>query len=142
MLDANISMTGVFWRIRSNWRAYLELCHRNLDKHINTMHIIKPDRLISNSTMEKCTHMQEMKQPVRGRALNTEERNWFSPARIYLLKVNNRNTRTSCKIWSKLTIKTPEPRRWRQWRQSDVFIVNFEHIWHLTLVFLLLTLNM
>ena len=30
----------------------------------------------------------------------------------------------------------------RQWRCSSVFIVNFEHISHLVLVFLLLTLNM
>ena len=29
----------------------------------------------------------------------------------------------------------------RQWRRSGVFIVNFEHISHLVLVFLLLTLN-
>ena len=38
----------------------------------------------------------------------------------------------------KLIIKTPE---WRQWHRSGVFIVNFEHISHLALVFLLLTLN-
>ena len=31
-------------------------------------------------------------------------------AGIYLLKVNNRNTRTRCVICSKLTIKTPERR--------------------------------
>ena len=30
------------------------------------------------------------------------------PAVIYLLKVNNRNTRASSKICLKLTIKTPE----------------------------------
>ena len=30
------------------------------------------------------------------------------PVGIYLLKVNNRNIRTRCKICSKLTIKTPE----------------------------------
>ena len=36
-------------------------------------------------------------------------------------------------------MKTPER---RQWRHSGVFIVNFEHILHLVLVFLLLTLNM
>ena len=30
------------------------------------------------------------------------------PADIYVLKVNNRNTRTRCEIFSKLTIKTPE----------------------------------
>ena len=61
-----------------------------------------------------------------------------NPAGIYLFKVNNRNTRTRCEICSKLTINTPER---RQWRRSGVFIVNFEHISHLVLVFLLLTLN-
>ena len=60
------------------------------------------------------------------------------PADIYLFKVNNRNTRTSCEICSKLTIKTSER---RHWRRSGVFIVNFEHISYLLLVFLLLTLN-
>ena len=34
----------------------------------------------------------------------------YIPAGIYLFKVNNRNTRTRCKICSKLTIKTPERR--------------------------------
>ena len=62
-----------------------------------------------------------------------------NPAGIYLLKVDNRNTRARCEICSKLTIKTPER---RHWRRSDVFIVNFEHISHLVLVFLLLSLNM
>ena len=62
----------------------------------------------------------------------------IKPAGIYLLKVNNRNTRTRCEICSKLT-KTPER---RQWRRSGIFIVNFEHISDLVLVFLLLTLNM
>ena len=63
----------------------------------------------------------------------------YCPAGIYLLKVNNRNTRTRCEICSKLTIKIPER---RHKRRSGVFIVNFEHISHLVLVFLLLTLNM
>ena len=58
-------------------------------------------------------------------------------AGIYLLKVNNKNTRKRCEICSNLTIKTPER------RQCDgVFIVNFEHISHLVLLFLLLTSNM
>ena len=35
-------------------------------------------------------------------------------------------------------MKAPEQ---RQWHPSGVFIVNFEHISHLVLVFLLLTLN-
>ena len=42
-----------------------------------------------------------------------------------------------CEICSKLTIKIPERRR-----RSGIFMVNFEHISHLVLVFLLLTLNM
>ena len=45
------------------------------------------------------------------------------PAGIYLLKVNNENTRTMCEICSKLTNKTPQR---CQWRHSAVFIVNFE----------------
>ena len=71
-----------------------------------------------------------------------------NPAGIYLLKVNNRNTRTRCEICSKLTINTPERRlliplktsenqrfsdvfRGIKRRRSGVFIVNFEHISHL-----------
>ena len=46
---------------------------------------------------------------------------------IYLLKVNNRNTRTRCKICSKLTIKSPKR------HQNDAI--------GLVLVCLLLTLN-
>ena len=57
-------------------------------------------------------------------------------AGIYLLKVSNRNTRTRCEIFLKVTIKTPERRHWRRF---GVFIVDFEHISHL--VFLLWTLN-
>ena len=60
------------------------------------------------------------------------------PVGICLPKVNSRNIRTRCKICSKLTINTPEL-HW--WRGSGVFIVNFEHISPLVLVFLLLTLN-
>ena len=60
------------------------------------------------------------------------------PAGTCLLKLNNGNTRTRCEIFSKLAIKIPER---RQWRHSDVFIFNFEHISYLILAFLLLTLN-
>ena len=48
-------------------------------------------------------------------------------------------TKETLKQGSKLTIKTPER---RCWRLSVVFIVNFEHISRIVLVFLLLTLNM
>ena len=33
-------------------------------------------------------------------------------ASIYLLKLNNKNTRPKCEICSKLTIKTPERNHW------------------------------
>ena len=60
------------------------------------------------------------------------------PSGIYLLKVNNRNTRTKCdmfKVNNKDTQMTPMA-------CSGAFIVNFEHISDLALMFLLLTLNM
>ena len=38
----------------------------------------------------------------------------------------------------KVNIKTPEK---RQWHRSGVFIINFEYISHLVLVFLLFTLS-
>ena len=48
-----------------------------------------------------------------------------------MFKVNNRNTRKLCEICSKLTIKITK----------RYFIVNFEQISHLLLVFLLLNLS-
>ena len=59
-----------------------------------------------------------------------------------MVKINNRNTKTRCEICSKLIIKIPERRHWRRsgvfvnfGRRSGIFIVNFEHILHLVLVF-------
>ena len=59
-------------------------------------------------------------------------------AGINLLKAHDTNTKKKCEIYSKLTIKMPERRHWRRF---GVFIVSFEHISYLVLVFLLLTLN-
>ena len=50
---------------------------------------------------------------------------FLNPAGIYLLKVNNKNTRARCEICSKSTIKTPER---RHWRRSGIFTVNSEHV--------------
>ena len=60
------------------------------------------------------------------------------PAANYIFKVNDRNIRTMCEICLKLTIKIAER---RHCRRSGIFTVNFEHISHLVLVFLLLTLS-
>ena len=62
----------------------------------------------------------------------------FYPTGNYMFTVNNRNAKTRCRICSKLTIKTPER---RDWNRPGVFIVNSEHISHLALLFLLLTLS-
>ena len=45
---------------------------------------------------------------------------WLDPAGIYLLKINNRNTRLRCEICSKLTIETPEQ---SDKRRSGVLVV-------------------
>ena len=47
-----------------------------------------------------------------------------TPTGIYLLKVNNRNTRTRCEICSKLTIKTPERRQFSGVSINDFGQVN------------------
>ena len=60
---------------------------------------------------------------------------------MYLFKVNNitlEKDATYIQLAIKLTIKTPER---CQWRRSGIVIVNFEHISHIFLVFLLLTLK-
>ena len=60
---------------------------------------------------------------------------------FYLFKVNNRNTknaRARCEMCLKIIVRTPEQ---RQWHQSGAFIVNFQHISHIQLVFPLVTLS-
>ena len=56
----------------------------------------------------------------------------------HMFKVNNKNTRTSCERCSKLTLKTPKQHHWHCYA---VFIIKFEHISHILLVFLLLALD-
>ena len=74
--------------------------------------------------------------------INSSDVNSTSPydphVNIYILKYRDHPTPWAFTC-SKLTIKTLE--QWRLWRRSGVFIVNFEHISHLVLVFLLLTLS-
>ena len=65
--------------------------------------------------------------------------NKCTPVGIYLLKVSTIIIRTKREICSKLIIKTSER---RQWRRSGTFIANFQHISHLVLTFLSLTLKM
>ena len=72
---------------------------------------------------------------LKKRTCASDDAQGIKPADNCMFKANNKNTRTWCKICSKLTIKI------RQRRRSGIFTVNFEHILHLVLVFLLLTLS-
>ena len=60
------------------------------------------------------------------------------PASIYMLKVNNGATAAMREICSTLTKNTPEL---HQWGRCASFIVNFEQMPHIVLLFRLLTLN-
>ena len=80
------------------------------------------------------THSLLQKSWCKNPSVNVRKR----PANIYLFTVNNWNTRKRCEICSMLTIGTPERCHWRRF---SVFMVNFKHISHLFLVFLLLTLE-
>ena len=60
------------------------------------------------------------------------------PSKEIQPNVKNTNVRKNCQICPKLTIKTLKR---SQWCNSGVFIVNFELISHLFLVFSLLPLN-
>ena len=52
-----------------------------------------------------------------------------TPVGIYLLKVNNRNTRARCEICSKLTIKTPERCHWRVNTDWDLIHIELKIRW-------------
>ena len=65
--------------------------------------------------------------------LNSKDKNIFD------LLERARDPTQPAFTYSKLTIETLE--HGRHWRRSGIFIVNFEHISHLVLVFLLLTLS-
>ena len=89
-----------------NYRAKLEITIQNkVTEAIN--------KLIDAITTKLESNKDEIIQ-----RLKNDVSSFQSPADIYLLKVNNGNTRTRCEICS-----------------------NFEHISHLVLVFLLLTLS-
>ena len=60
----------------------------------------------------------------------------FFPASIYLFKVNNGSTGTRCQIFLKLADTSA-----KSLTSFGLFIVYFEHVLDIVLVFSLLTLN-
>ena len=104
----------------------------SLKKHVlKSSQYIVPSRKVINKTVNTWCNLHKGNSHIISFQL-------CYPTGNYLFKVNNRNTRTRCEICSKLTIKTLER---LPWRCSGVFIVNFEHISHLVLKSLLLTLS-
>ena len=77
-------------------------------------------------------------QPWRKLCINNYENNCLSNFKNLPNEFIMNKTKQVNFICLKLTIKT---REWHQWCCYDVFIVNFKHIWHLVLVFVLLTLS-
>ena len=82
------------------WKNLFKVLKERIDKLLNIIN--KSSTTLCPKTMFQCLYQ----------------------AGDYMFKVNNRNTRTRCKICSKSTVKNPERRHWR------------------VLVSLMLTLNM
>ena len=126
----------VFWKIRKNELKVFQLTSENAFFFLNLSYVT--NLFLYSSKTGNLIFSEIERHP-------WYEMGWLfafyghNPAGIYLLKANNRHNRTKCEIYEKLTIKTSER---RQWLRSYIFIVNFEHILHFVLVFLLVTLNM
>ena len=125
MMAVSIARKRGVGRPEVSWQTLMKSTSRTLKNKTEQLHINAQGCIhqicISDSprkpvTLEtNCNHSYKF---------SSDYASALSPSSIYLLKVNNRNTRTRCEICSKLTIKTPERRK------------------RLVLVFLLLTLNM
>ena len=68
----------------------------------------------------------------------SESDNWHTQLAFTCSKSTTETLEKGVKHSSKLTIKTPER---PQWQRFGIFIVNFEHISHFLLVYIVLTLN-
>ena len=82
--------------------------------HEKVVPISFSNRFLDENTLGICYEASEKKKKKKNELVNyvsaKVKPSLNYPAAIYLLKVNNRNTGTRCKICSKLTIKTPERR--------------------------------
>ena len=89
--------------------------HEENAKKINTLHLIISVLITWRLTSLTIIWIDYFENVILG----------YFKRSMYLFKVNHRNSCKSCKICSKLIIKTAER---RHWGRSGVFIVNFEHI--------------
>ena len=82
---------------------------------------------------KKISEPAKLKYEVKDKNILFHTANKYWPTNIYLFKVNKKNIGKRCEIFSVLTIKTPD---WRKWCHYAVFILNFEHILHIFPVFI------
>ena len=93
------------------------------------------DKPLMNKFMSDKITAQKMKFSIKNFSSKCDQNQIFVqwkllPANIFLFKVNKRNTRNM--VWNMFKVYN---------KDTNVFMVNFEHVWHLFPVFLLLTLN-
>ena len=98
------------------------LCKTDFDWHLSISYNVSHKRF---KTQRK--HLKKSKIKIS-----------FHSAGNYMFKTNKRYSVTRGEICSNITKKIGERHHWRRF---CVFIVNFEHISHLVLMFLMLTLN-
>ena len=126
---------------------FLHMCEPNLTNihHIDIIfqwiHKLFYDELIIRWTREEGNQAQGRKKDI-GRFKLSLDRGINSAHEFYCTR-NAFGVHVTCTATTVhaicIDLKTPD---WRQWRRSGVFNVNFEHISHPLLMFLLLPLNM
>ena len=132
MRNVTQKVSGIIFRVFF-WRLYFHLLLFSRVDSVITKHETKPSKQIHNQKVWNESNILI--------SLMCSMRTVF-PANIYLFKVINRKTRKRFEIFHtffwKLKIKTPER---CQWRRSIVFLIDFEYILYLFLVFLLVTFS-
>ena len=82
----------------------------------------------NNNDVDSLTNLFTDQADLQFQSTNLESQSAFTWSKLTIETLEN-----GCEVCSKLTIKTPER---RHWHRSSVFIVNYEHILRLALVFL------
>ena len=110
------------------WNSYL-LMIKSLRDYVNSiktgdwdLHVSASEKCFTGSTLTAFS-IKLATFPITGLHSKLSQLSTLVTNRHLPAGINNRNTRTRCDIWSRLTIKTPDRRKW---------LFNFEHISHLS----------
>ena len=109
--NLKILMSGWYRKLTSLCVSFTiyQQCHADIEDDVTPLSLQYQNvrRVIvwyvshSNNTVESCS------------VEHARRKKYLFPANFYLFKVNKRNSRKRCEIYSKLTIKTPEQRQLR-----------------------------